>query len=133
MSVRLWGYEAEKCDGDYCPNDCDRCYKADKTAEDLTVDALEYKGVYTARPAEECVYPNCEECDKYHGHYCTVPMVVSKQNYRLTQDLLAQMGKRLTDLENLVTDEILRSDKGITIPSEVDLNLTWGDYLGEEK
>lgn len=28
MSVRLWSYESEKCDGDYCPNDCDRCSKA---------------------------------------------------------------------------------------------------------
>ena len=28
MSVRLWAYEPDICDGDFCPNDCDRCSKA---------------------------------------------------------------------------------------------------------
>lgn len=23
----LWSYRPEKCDGDYCPMDCDRCPK----------------------------------------------------------------------------------------------------------
>lgn len=23
----LWSYRPEKCDGDYCPMDCDRCTK----------------------------------------------------------------------------------------------------------
>lgn len=78
----------------------------------------------------DCLYPKCEKCENYHGNYCAVPMVVSKQNYRLTQDLLAQMGKRLTELENLVTDEILRSDE----KPKADLtNFTWDDYLGEER
>lgn len=35
MSVRLYKYEEWKCEGEYCPNDCDRCYKADLTKEDL--------------------------------------------------------------------------------------------------
>ena len=25
----LWLYTPEICDGDYCPLDCDKCYKAD--------------------------------------------------------------------------------------------------------
>lgn len=69
--------------------------------------ALERKTERTANPISECVYPKCEECDHYHGHYCTVPMVVSKQNYLLVGEKLAIMEKRLTDLENLITDEIL--------------------------
>lgn len=62
-----------------------------------------------ARPADECQYPKCENCDKYHGHYCTVPMVVSKQNFLLTADLLRGLDKRVSELETLVTSEILRS------------------------
>ena len=27
MSVNLWAYEPEKCDGDYCYGDCDNCAK----------------------------------------------------------------------------------------------------------
>lgn len=69
--------------------------------------ALERKTERTAKPISECIYPKCEECDHYHGHYCTVPMVVSKQNYLLTNEKLAIIEKRLTDLENLITDEIL--------------------------
>ena len=29
----LWSYRPEKCDGDYCPMDCDKCYKADEAME----------------------------------------------------------------------------------------------------
>ena len=86
-----------------------------------------------AKPAGECMYPECEKCDKYHGHYCTVPMVVSKQIYLLTERKLQSLEARLNDLENLVTDEILRSDKGVTIPAETKLNMTWNDYLGEDQ
>ena len=69
--------------------------------------ALERTDMKRAKPATGCVYPRCEECDKYHGHYCTVPMVISKQIYRLTDDKLREMDNRLTDLENLVTDKII--------------------------
>lgn len=62
-----------------------------------------------AKPASECIYPCCEDCDKYHGHYCTVPMVVSKQNFRRTEERLENLQYRLTRLEELVTDEILGS------------------------
>ena len=71
--------------------------------------SLEQTGKDTAKPIEECIYPKCEECDKYHGHYCTVPMVVSKQHFRLTADLLTGLDKRISELENIVTSEILRS------------------------
>lgn len=72
--------------------------------------ALERVDSDRARPADECVYPKCENCDKYHGHYCTVPMVVSKQNFLLTADLLRGLDKRISELETLVTSEILRSE-----------------------
>lgn len=28
MGVHTWSYEPEKCDGDFCPCDCDVCPKA---------------------------------------------------------------------------------------------------------
>ena len=27
MSVSLWAYKPEKCDGDFCPMDCENCSK----------------------------------------------------------------------------------------------------------
>ena len=84
-----------------------------------------------AKPMSGCIYPRCEECDKYHGHYCTVPMVVSKQIWLTTESLIARMEKRLTELETLVTDEILRSDKSRAVESKTELNYTWTDYFGD--
>ena len=96
-------------------------------------ETLERINASKARPAKECAYPYCENCDNYHGHYCTVPMVVSKQIWRLTEDLIVRMEKRLTELESLVTDEILRSKEVRKMALHDDVNLTWADYLGEEK
>ena len=81
--------------------------------------ALEYKNravptSTTAKPVSECIYPKCEECDKYHGHYCTVPMVVSKEIYLLTEKKLQSLEARLNDLENLVTEEIIGSKHDAT-------------------
>ena len=64
-------------------------------------------GNATARPMSDCLYPKCEECFDYHAHYCTVPMVVSKQIYRETMERIGRIEKTLAELENLVTDEIL--------------------------
>lgn len=36
MSVDKWAYNPIKCDGDYCPGDCDRCQKAN-VPEDATM------------------------------------------------------------------------------------------------
>lgn len=82
--------------------------------------ALEYKNravptSTTAKPISECIYPKCEECDKYHGHYCTVPMVVSKQIYRQTSERIARIEKTLIELENLVTEQIIGSKDAIRI------------------
>lgn len=72
--------------------------------------ALERTDLHRAKPVSECVYPKCEDCDKYHGHYCTVPMVVSKEIYLLTEKKLQSLEARLNDLENLVTEEILGAE-----------------------
>ena len=76
---------------------------------EVGISALERMGNATAKPATECIYPCCEDCDKYHGHYCTVPMVFSKQIFRHTEERLENLQYRLTKLENLVYDEILGS------------------------
>ena len=72
--------------------------------------ALEHKTASTAKPASECVYPKCEECDKYHGHYCTVPIVVSKQDWLSMHDWAQKTTNRICDLENLVTEQILGAE-----------------------
>ena len=53
-----------------------------------------------AKPMAECVFPKCEECDKYHGKYCTVPMVVSKQQWLAVAQLLESHMNRLQQLES---------------------------------
>ena len=36
-----WAYEPWKCDGEYCPQDCDHCYKANIEADgDVTWDGF---------------------------------------------------------------------------------------------
>lgn len=96
-------------------------------------ETLERINASKARPAKECAYPNCEDCDKYHGHYCTVPMVVSKQNWLLTEALIVSLEKRLTELETLVTDEILRSKEVRKMNLHNDVNYTWDDYFKEQE
>lgn len=64
-------------------------------------------GNATAQPMRECPYPNCELCYLYIGHYCTVPMVVSKQIYRETMERIGKIEKTIIELENLVYDKLL--------------------------
>lgn len=95
---------------------------------------LERVNMHKAKPAEHCQFPRCEECREYVSYkgsnYCTVPMVMSKQIWRLTEDLLVSLEQRISELENLVTDEILRPSK----PRKTDpANYTWSDYFGEDK
>ena len=77
---------------------------------------IEYDGFITreedlmkskAKPITECVYPRCEECDKYVDQFCTVPMVVSKQIYLFLGDEIAKLTDKVADLENLVYGQIL--------------------------
>jgi hypothetical protein len=105
----LWGYDPNKCDGEYCPSDCDNCYKAEIEADGFITrpEILERISVKKAKPETECIYPDCEECSKYIENYCTVPMVFSKQIHHFIADKMAELGKRVAELESLVTDEIL--------------------------
>lgn len=68
---------------------------------------LERAGESRAIPIRDCLYPKCEECDDYHGQYCTVPMVISKQIYRTVQERMRTMEESIAWLEKAVTDEIL--------------------------
>ena len=99
---------------------------------------LERVSLNRAKPAEECMYPHCEECDKYHGHYCTVPMVISKQIWWMTSERIYRLEKSLAELETLVTDEILGSQTrdGITLhpatkEQEEALNYTLMEYIDD--
>ena len=64
---------------------------------------LERVNMHKAKPAEHCQFPRCEECREYVSYkgsnYCTVPMVISKQTWLLTEDIITKMEKRIEDLE----------------------------------
>jgi len=90
---------------------------------------LERTGKNRAIPVRDCLYPKCEECDDYHGHYCTVPMVVSKQMFLFLTEKLGVMEQRLDWTEKAVTDEILGEKKHIP---QTEANYTWDDYLKGE-
>lgn len=70
-------------------------------------ETLERINANKAKPISECVYPKCEECDKYHGHYCTVPVVVSKLMWIEANDRFADLSKRLNVIEEVLLNEIL--------------------------
>ena len=93
---------------------------------------LERVNLNRAKPVKDCIYPKCEDCKHYHGNYCDVPMVVTKQIYRLTEEKIALMEKMIEELENVVWGEILGS-REVDGNEQEDLNLTWSDYFGEDK
>ena len=72
---------------------------------------LQESGDGKAVPATECKYPNCEECEDYirfkGANYCTVPMVLNKQTWRLTADLIADLRKEIDELKEMVYDMVL--------------------------
>lgn len=138
----LWGYTAEKCEGEYCPNDCDNCYKAEIEADGF-ITPLEQLSENKAKPATDCIYPECEECDKYHGHYCTVPIVVSKQMWKNLDGALGMhhmqiesIGYELGRLALFVEEHVTRNMDGEKEEpkkaEEEELNLTWDDYFSKE-
>lgn len=45
MSVSLWAYDPDKCDGDVCRGDCDLCIKAYEDIEESkkTLDEIIYE------------------------------------------------------------------------------------------
>lgn len=95
-------------------------------------------GNATAKPMEECKYPLCEECVHYICHYCTVPIVISKQIWWMTSERIYRLEKSLAELETLVTDEILGSQTrdGITLhpatkEQEEALNYTLMEYIDD--
>ena len=43
MSVSKWAYSPDKCDGDYCPGECDLCSKKDEGEEEDARDESNWK------------------------------------------------------------------------------------------
>ena len=60
-----------------------------------------------AKPMAECVFPKCEECDQYHGHYCTVPIVVNKQMWLILDETIRSLNNEIRELwDEMFTEEI---------------------------
>lgn len=57
MSVSKWAYDPERCDGDYCPGDCDNCSKwmDDEEEEEDVVKVV-----------------RCKDCRRYDGLICVI-------------------------------------------------------------
>ena len=68
---------------------------------------LERVDMDTAIPSKECKYPKCEECRDYRNEYCTVPMVFTKQMYRMTIDTIDALSASIAEIREMVYDEIL--------------------------
>lgn len=79
--------------------------------QDLRRTPLERATDTTANPTTECCYPECEKCRNYvsfqGANYCTVPMVINKQTWRLTADLIADMKREMDEVREMVYDHIL--------------------------
>lgn len=79
--------------------------------QDLRRTPLERVTDNTANPTTECCYPECEKCSDYisfqGANYCTVPMVINKQTWRLTADLIADMKREIDEVREMVYDHIL--------------------------
>ena len=79
--------------------------------QDLRRRPLEKATDSTANPTTECCYPECEKCMDYvsvkGANYCTVPMVINKQTWRLTADLIADMKRDIDEVREMVYDHIL--------------------------
>ena len=63
-----------------------------------------------AKPAEECIYPRCESCEHYveagAGHFCNVPMVISKQEYIMHKEHTERTDRRIYELEESLFDVV---------------------------
>ena len=47
MSVSLWAWREDRCEGDFCPGDCDFCSKAyDILASEESMDDARTKSIY---------------------------------------------------------------------------------------
>ena len=54
MSVSKWAYTPEKCDGDYCPGDCDNCLKSEYIDEEVKANAISFNEPTHEGYAERC-------------------------------------------------------------------------------
>lgn len=70
---------------------------------------LERISAKKAKPAGHCQFPKCEGCNDYVSYkgqnYCTVPMVISKQTWLLTEDIITKMQKQIDFLMEEVQEE----------------------------
>lgn len=117
MSVHRWAYEEWKCEGDFCIGDCDLCQKADWVRDDSEIEEdgfITNPEYMVAKPSRECVFPKCEECESYadfNGEmHCTVPMVISKQDWLMWSDTVDKIKDKLDDHDYWITTLLGKSE-----------------------
>ena len=82
--------------------------------QDLRSRPLERVTDNTANPTSECCYPRCEDCKDHvsfqGAHYCTVPMVITKQTWLLTTALITDLRRDIGEVSEMVYDHILNEN-----------------------
>ena len=70
-------------------------------------ETLERVNANKAKPISACPYPNCEECFNYCYHYCTVPIVVNKQMWKMMEETIQKLQHEIKELwDEMFTEEI---------------------------
>lgn len=80
MNVSKWAYGPDKCDGDYCPGDCDECGKAEDDDETERPDWPHRKAKARRRPGSAPVHKAA-----YSGLVLYRPCTEGLGKKRLTQ------------------------------------------------
>lgn len=69
MSVSLWKYDPDMCDGDYCCGDCDNCGKEPKCEE------VESPIITKASPASLGIYENIDYAELANAVYVVLSFI----------------------------------------------------------
>lgn len=82
---------------------------------------LEQTEKETANYFTPCPYPMCEKCKEFRKNVCTVPIIITKQNWHILTEKIAALEKLATETEKALYDEIL----GAKRPK--DILFRWGN------
>ena len=63
---------------------------------------LEWVAEDRGKMMESCIYPKCEDCNKYVATHCTVPIVVSKEAWLTYEDFKKTVSDTISDMNDVI-------------------------------